>query len=159
MKMIVILSLIAGILTLTGTAGAQEWDDGPRLKSVGLARVLGLDPIPGDALLYSGHPGQAAASLLMAGAGAGLFLLGTRSNCSVDYEAKAGCGGLGAFGGMGLGVLMYLGSLIWDYVGGVDGTEEYNEMAIARPVSFLKNIQPTLAVTNNGAVAGVRIRF
>ncbi|MFH1262620.1 MAG: hypothetical protein V1495_04135 [Pseudomonadota bacterium] len=157
--MIVIIGLIAGILTLTETVRAQEWDDGLTLKSVTFARVLGLDPIPGDALLYSGHPGQAAGSLLMAGAGAGLFLLGTRSHCSIDYEVKAGCGGLGAFGGMGLGVLMYLGSLIWDYVGGVDGTEEYNEKAIARPVSFWSNVEPTVAVTNDGAVAGVRIRF
>ncbi len=67
-------ALIGFVIFTCVQAFAEE--DAPKLKSVTTAWVLGLDPIPGDALFYAGKPVQGVFNVLIGVAGAVPFYLG-----------------------------------------------------------------------------------
>lgn len=161
----IITTAILVLALIATTASAQEKSD-LRLKSTGLATILALDPIPGDALFYAGKPVQGTINLVLGGLSAAAFYgslvgylneSGPTPNC---YDMS--CSGMGKsiMGGLTIAsAIPYLGFLIWDAVGGIKGVRAHNERVKKQRTSILHRIQPTVAVTKNGAFGGVRITF
>ena len=138
-------------------------DNAPKLKSVGLAWTLGLDPLPGDALFYAGKPVQGTIDALLGIAGGvaigyGVVLLGIRD----EEPCHDGCMGPVAniLGGitLGGGLAAFIPALLWDAVGGIGGVYDHNA-TIEKKTSFLKTFQPTFAVAPGGAFVGGQFRF
>ncbi|HLG19409.1 MAG TPA: hypothetical protein VI895_06285 [Bdellovibrionota bacterium] len=127
----------------------------PKPKSVGVALALGLDPIPGDSLIYSGRPVQALGSFLLGAAGAGLIGLGVGLNAGSPSAEQQSAGTW-----IALGVMLYAPAYAWDLIGGVAFAKRHNaEIEKRKRTSFLQTLQPTLAVTPDGALAGARFDF
>ncbi len=151
-----IFMAILFIATLA-TASAQDKETDLKPKSMGIATLLALDPIPGDALFYANKPGQAMGSILLGIPGA--FLLGS----GIALTSRNSYGPSDDYSQLGsvlilVGVLFYAPSLIWDAAGGISGVREYN-YAIQRKHSLLERVAPLVAVTDRGGNVGVRIFF
>jgi hypothetical protein len=125
------------------------------MKSVTLATLLGLDPIPGDALLYAGEYVQASVNFVVGGASAVGLYYGL-SGWACDNE-QPGCGIKGFLVALGSSI-PYLAMLAWDGIVGIDAVREHNERVGAR-ASILQTVRPTLAVTQEGAFVGAVFNF
>jgi len=153
MKKGIIILAILSLVTVSKGQAEEKLDLKP--KSIGTAVLLGLDPIPGDALFYAGKSGQGAINLVLGGLGGFAFWgsIISLSSCAPDD----GLCGLNAIPMMA-GAALYFPMLAWDLIGGVSGVRSHNEK-IAQKLSWLKTVQPTLSVSDKGAMAGIQIRF
>jgi len=155
----ILYAAIMGFTTFFNLNAHAE-DTNPKLKSVGTAVALSLDPIPGDALFYAGKPGQGMASLLIGALGGYLFFDGLLDNSLCGGEYNKPCGPLGPSGyRAALGAFLYFPALVWDGIGGISGVKSYNEKIKNRRASIWKTVQPTVAVTNEGFFVGGQFRF
>ena len=143
--------------------------DPPKLKSENVAWILALDPIPGDALLYSGRTLQgtvnAVTGVLFGAAFGGLLLgdfedescEGTTENViecrlekDINNDAKKGA--------LILSGSVYGAMLIWDAIGGVHYTRKHND-EIRKKSTLLEKIRPTLSFSTQGFSVAVETRF
>jgi hypothetical protein len=152
-KLITAILLTSLILSM-GTAFAKEKEKPTELKSTGVAVLLGLDPIPGDALFYAGKPIQGTINLLLGGGSAVMFFGGISEYYRCD-KASFGCGYKKI--GIVLFAIPYVSTLIWDAVGGITGVMDHNDRV--RKQSFLETVHPILTVNNKGAFGGVQVTF
>jgi hypothetical protein len=153
------LKAVAVILAMMSFNSYAQSTPDLGLKSETTALLLGLDPIPGDALFYAGKPIQGTINLVVGLPGAfsffgGLALMAAANSCTDD---PADCRGIGMMFTLG-GALLYFPMLIWDAAGGISGVKEHNAQVL-RHASILQRVEPTVAVTNDGAFGGVRIKF
>jgi hypothetical protein len=154
-----IAAITVALGLMLSTAFAQEKAD-TDLKSESVAWALGLDPIPGDALFYAGKPVQGTINMVV-GLPTGFFFWFTlgmlafdRSTTDDSPRDEPQIWWMMA----GVSAAAYLPMLLWDAVGGITGVREHNQ-AIQRRASLWQRVQPTVAVTNDGAFGGVRIKF
>ncbi|MFH1016915.1 MAG: hypothetical protein V1798_01885 [Pseudomonadota bacterium] len=121
-------------------------------KSVAIATLLGLDPIPADALFYAGRPAQAMANLVVGLAGVGMIAgalsVGRTTDYNITTKLSVAAGGVG----------VYLITLIWDLAGGVSAVRADNEKAAQSALPH-QHVRPTLAIGPNGGFGGVEVRF
>jgi hypothetical protein len=149
-------TLFLSLVLATGTSWAGDDDSNPKLKSEGVATVLGLDPIPGDALFYAGKPVQGTVNLVLGGIGGFFFWWGLIELTECDNHSDSLCGlaGIpmmaGALGG-------YFPALIWDAIGGISGVKNHNKRV--RQQSFLGNIHPIVSVSDKGTFGGLQVAF
>lgn len=150
--------LFVSFTLASGASWAGDDEEGPGLKSETTALLLGLDPIPGDSLFYAGEYLQGSVNLVVGAASMVGLGFGISGLFCDNQHGDDGCK-IQAFV-LTLGsAFPYLAMLIWDAFGGVDGVEEYNERAIRHHASIWNRVQPSLAVTQEGAFGGVRITF
>ncbi len=163
-----------GLVILLGTAllfkDARAQEAISESKSVALGWVLGLDPIPGDALAYAGKSAKGDVKLAIGGIGAaavgGLLYLADYYFCSEPaetFKSPYTCSGnwlaVTGISVVGIGAGMYLGSLIWDGIGGIRGVYKHNDQVQKSQASIWTSFQPTFAVTNEGLFAGAALKF
>ncbi len=156
MKTFIVLAIT---LLFWSTTYAGEPDLKP--KSETTAWVLALDPIPADSLFYAGRPVQGAFGTLTSLIGAAAIFGGVLFNLE-DCSGSEPCilnshetiYTLFAVGGG-----LYLGSLIWDGIGGVHYVKKYNAEFVQKKTSFINAFQPTFAVTDKSAMVGAQFRF
>jgi hypothetical protein len=154
------------VTTLFGNPSfAKGQNQSLELKSQGLAVVLGLDPVPADALFYAGKPVQGTINALIGTPGAVLFWYGLIKELThkdkPDTCADLSCSDWSSLAyavAIGGGAVLYLPALIWDAIGGINGVKKHNE-EVRRHASILTRVRPTLAVTNEGVFAGARWAF
>ncbi|MFH1262621.1 MAG: hypothetical protein V1495_04140 [Pseudomonadota bacterium] len=155
---LIALTLFASLVLVNGTSWAGE--DNPQLKSMGVATVLALDPIPADALFYAGKSGQGVANFLIGTLGGFLFWAGMYDNLTMSPAEKHDLSSIGTGVMISFGAILYFPALLWDALGGLAGTAAHNRRVQERTHhSILERVRPTLAVTQNGAFAGAQITF
>ena len=152
-------SLAAGCVALTMLASAPlhaQPADVPMLqeKSLGAAVLLGLDPLPADSLYYSGRKKQARWNLALGAVGAGMIAGGfaaldnTYGDTWVDNDAATV---------IGIGLVAYVSSLVWDGIAGIQGTAAHNrEVREARRADVMP-----IAMVNQDCtpLVGIHLRF
>ncbi len=143
-------SLAAGFVVLTLLAAplhAQTADEPmPQEKSLGTAVLLGLDPLPADSLYFSGRTKQARWNLALGGLGAALIIGGAAADdCYDAFRCDA-------YTVIGVGIVAYGASLVWDAIGGIQGTAAHN-----REVREARRATP---MNQDGTpLVGVHLRF
>jgi hypothetical protein len=151
-KLKILCAAITGFV-ISSHLNAYADEATPKLKSVGVAVALGLDPLPADALFYAGKPVQGSIDLII-GMGGG-FLTGLYvSSCGGNEDCGPGAGSL-----LVGGVVIYFSALIWDGIGGIAGVKSHNEKVRNRRSSIWNTVQPSVAVTNEGMFIGGQFRF
>lgn len=149
-------SLAAGFVALTLLASAplraRAADEPvPGEKSLGTAVLLGLDPLPADSLYFSGRTKQARWNLALGGLGAALIIGGAAAeDCYDAFNCDA-------YTVIGVGIVAYGASLVWDAIGGIQGTAAHNrEVREARR----GEVMPIAMVNQDGTpLVGVHLRF
>lgn len=151
-------SLAAGFVALTLLASAplhaQTADEPmPQEKSLGTAVLLGLDPFPADSLYYAGRAKQARWNLALGGVGGGLVIAGFATGDENAASEDIG----GSVGLIAAGIAAYVGALVWDGIGGIQGTAAHNrEVRDARRATLM----PLAMVNQDGTpLVGVHLRF
>jgi hypothetical protein len=159
LKKVLCATIIGIVVSSHQNAYAEEANR--KLKSVGVAVALGLDPIPGDALIYAGKRGQAGGDMILGGVGAAALIASALIFNGSNGYGRTGCLEFCviAYPLLAAGGAIYLGSLLWDGIGGVAGVKSYNEAVQKQQSSIWRRVQPTVAVTNEGLVGGVQFRF
>ena len=128
-------------------------------KSVAMAALLGLDPIPGDALFYAGRPIQGAVNSALGLLGLGLIFVGSglsgldedqgifsnTEDARLEYAV--------------LGFTLYLPVLIWDLAGGIAGTILYNERVKMKQEKNSLLLHPELTIAKDSAKFGLSMNF
>lgn len=143
-----------GMLTLLAAPPlhAQTADEPmPQEKSLGTAVLLGLDPLPADSLYFSGRTKQARWNLALGGLGAALIIGGAAADdCYDAFRCDA-------YTVIGVGIVAYGASLVWDAIGGIQGTAAHNrEVREARR----GEVMPIAMVNLDGTpLVGVHLRF
>ncbi|MFH1016730.1 MAG: hypothetical protein V1798_00950 [Pseudomonadota bacterium] len=133
----------AGIESVRKTPGGPGESVSPRPGfSADTARFLGWDPIPGDALLYSGRALEGLGDLVL-GSWGGLFLV------HGIYQAAQGKGGSGVYFETAMGALTYIPALLWDYFGAVQAIQRN------APAHSDVRILPLLSAGPGGTMAGL----
>jgi hypothetical protein len=148
MKRAILAAILLIVLNIGMPHRALAEGAAPELKSMGLATALGLDPIPGDALFYAGKPVQGTVSLLLGGAGAGLFYyFGVWRAITWRSGADSGL--------MAIGALLYFPTLVWDGLVGISEVKRHND----RVRKFMDTYRPSVSMTPEGIHVAAEIRF
>src|SRR5262249_19136151 len=151
------------LLLFTASVGFAGETEGPKLKSLGLATALALDPIPGDALFYAGRTTQGSINAGLGLISGALFWWGALSLSTCHFKATAGNNGED-WGALGYGIaaygggLVYFPMLIWDAIGGLQGVAAHNKK-VKENQSLLQSIHPLVSVAPDGAVVGMQVNF
>ncbi len=160
-QQILTTSLVAAIICISSVTFAGE--TALKSKSEGLAWVLALDPIPGDALFYAGKPIQGTTSFLLGTAFAVPFYFLVAYTVTGGPEDCKKSGDEWCLHDPTDLLLMtgipYFATLVWDGIGGMYGVKKQNAEIEKKKHSFLTTFQPTLAVTSNGTFVGGQFRF
>jgi hypothetical protein len=150
-----VAATLVGIVLVMLVSSAVAQEAVPQLKSAGLAAVLALDPIPGDALAYAGKPVQATINATVGTLSGILFyagLIGSFQECSGD-DCE-----LGPMFAMAVGSLPYFSMLIWDAAGGIGGVIEHNDR-LRKKASVFNTLQPVISITSDGGHVGLNFKF
>ncbi|OGQ05733.1 MAG: hypothetical protein A2W61_06045 [Deltaproteobacteria bacterium RIFCSPLOWO2_01_44_7] len=94
-------------------------------KSKGLAIGLGLSPIPGDGLIYTGHPVQGALSMLLGVVGGITLGVGLFGNCNNSGD-PGDCRAIGNAAKV-LGGITYGTAYLWDAIGSAIAAKKFKK--------------------------------
>jgi hypothetical protein len=157
----VVAALTTATLILAAAPLAKAEEASLKKKSMAVATFLGIDPIPGDALYYAQAKGQAVANIVVGGAGLALMIAGVAVAASTDDDWDSDDANISRGFGIGLpGALLYFSAYFWDLFGGLAATHNHNQLIeSSRKRSLLHGIQPTFAVTDQGAMVGAQVQF
>lgn len=154
-KRIVIVTAVLGSLLVSHSSQAHE-TAAKQPKSLTSAILLGLDPIPGDSLLYAGRPVQGTVDLIVGGVGLGLLLWGV-----TDID---GGHGLSCYDDCGIwyvlaGGLIYAPAYLWDLIGGPIAVARHNNEIAKQAKKPSVSWMPIAQVSDKGAFLGAHVRF
>ena len=126
-------------------------------KSMALATVLALVPVPATALAYSGNTGQAIGSGVLGVVGLSLIGFGS---AIASTGPSWGVGGRSSGGNSGnefaiAGVATYIVSLAWDGIGGLYYTRKHNRDLDRAEYA----IRPLVTTDGETVLLGLRMDF
>jgi hypothetical protein len=151
--------IVVGCILLASVPASAQQD--PKPKSVGVAVLLGIDPIPGDALFYAGKTTQGTVNAFLGTLAIASIGYAIYDNKTCDKKGSEGwCGFGSALLAVFVGAPVYLSTVIWDAIGGIHGVNKHNaEIEQNKKTSFLRTFQPALAVAPGGAFVGAKFTF
>lgn len=158
-----VVSLIFTLSFNSPLLAGEETIEPLKEKSLGLAVVLGVDVIPGDALFYAGKSGQALGNIGLFLGGTAMmftgFILALNGICYEGDDCNRNSP-LGPVGGVVFttGALALVGSVAWDLFGGVAAVKKHNS-DVKKTQSAISNIQPIISVAGNGGLVGASFNF
>jgi TM2 domain-containing membrane protein YozV len=122
----ILAALTTATLILAAAPAAKAEDARLKKKSVVVATLLALDPIPGDALFYAGKNRAGTINVIIGAMGGGVFWWGLIERLQMSDSERRDLAGLG----IGLvivgGALVYFPMLVWYAIGGISGTRSHN---------------------------------
>ncbi len=125
-------------------------------KSVFVATVLGILPVPGLSLYYAGKPKQALGNVLLTVVGAGMVFSGAYLISNDASDACVSCDDAFSLIFPGFGV--WAVAMVWDTAGGISGVRKYNREA-AQTSSSPTTFQPTIAFSSRNIFGGFNTHF
>lgn len=130
-----------------------------QLKSKTIVTILAFDPIPGDALFYSGHSKQGFINAWIGLIGGFAFYSSFFTFCD-DANTQSDCEDIDAGIKRSIGILMYFPMLIWDGVGGIRYVSKHNKEILRKQQHTLfDTIRPYFTFTSEGGWGGISMRF
>ena len=160
LKMKIFLFTLGTILALIlPPANALAADDSTDTKSknVGVALLLGLDPLPADSLFYAGNKTSGYINLGVGGLGAGILAGSIIGAQTCDSDEGFDCLFWTIPASIGGGI--YVSTLIWDAIGGVASTKRHNERLQKSPRTGISLIGPSVAYVENSFYGIIGGRF
>jgi len=153
------------ILLVLATTASYAGTEAQKPKSMALAWVLALDPIPGDALFYAKRPVQGTVCAL-AGGIMGLFFFATLpsvlddDSCNPNDSSCVDTSFLGDFnkGATAFYGALYAATLLWDGMVGIHYVKEYNRK-IKEKSTGVYRFQPILGMNSGRVTAGLQFQF
>ncbi len=160
------LSIIIFCILLNSRRLQAYSNDSGYTKNEIITTIFILDPIPGDALLYSGRYIQGTVNAVLGTTGGVFFFYGIFKSCPPGDPNNEGLDK--AFCSMGRGLvalgggLLYFPMLIWDAIGGFNYLGELQaELPIQHEESFslIDRIRPVFSVEPSGVFGGISFQL
>jgi hypothetical protein len=151
--------IILMFLALSFFSGSLHAEEPLQLKSETAAWVLGLDPLPADALYYAGKPIQGTINLLLGIPGAILFWGGVYLVAKEDTCGTLGCDSEWGKGYMAVGSIAYVPALIWDAIGGIHGVKSHNRLVKQKLSQQKQKWNLSVTPTQDGVFVTAKMEF